>query len=309
MGGIIYGAPYIPPVPAAPVWRGLRMSWTGWDGSEWALTSPRSGLFLMPGVRGLAFPKFERYSSSPPGVAGSRHRGTRVDDREAFWPLYLYSDEGSQGFIDRDSAFWSSLHPDFEGRWTVEAPDGSTRSLGLRLKDVDDANPEAVFRGWAKYGITLLADHPYWEGEPVSRTWAQADMRAFLPPSAGAGFSVSSGSTLATAKATNPGDVETHVVWEAHGPFTSVTVGVGDATVVAPIQAAAGQVLVIDTDPEVQAAFLDWVDVTDRLTRAEFGTIQPGAAVPLTLAIAGTGFITATYTPKYFRAWGRRQDA
>jgi hypothetical protein len=131
-------------------------------------------------------------------------------------------------------------------------------------------------------------------------------MRAFMPPSAGAGYAVSSGSTLATAAASNPGDVETHVVWEAHGPFTSVTVGVGDQTVVAPITASEGQVLIIDTDPEVQAAFLDGVDVTDQLSRAEFGTIEPGMSVPLTLAMAGAGFITATYTPKYYRAWGRR---
>lgn len=103
--------------------------------------------------------------------------------------------------------------------------------------------------------------------------------------------------------------METHVEWEAHGPFTSVTVGVGDSTVVAPINAAAGQVLVIDTDPSVQAAFLDGVDVTEQLTQAEFGTIPPGTAVPLTLSMTGTGFITATYTPKYFRAWGRRQSA
>lgn len=203
MAGVVYGVPYRPPLPVAPVWRGLKMSWTGWDGSEWALTSPSSGLFLMKGVRGLAFPKFERYASSASGIAGSRHRGSRFDDREAFWPLYLYSDAGSQGFIERDSAFWASLHPDFEGTWSVEQPDGSKRSLALRLKDVDDTNAEAVLRGWAKYGITLLADDPFWSGERVSRTWAQADMRAFLPPSAGAGFAVSSGSTLATAKASN----------------------------------------------------------------------------------------------------------
>jgi hypothetical protein len=306
MAGIVYGAPYAPPVPVAPVWRGLRMGWTGWDGSEWALTSPRSGLFLMPGVRGLSFPKFERYSSQSPGVAGSRHRGHRVGDREAFWPLYLYSDDGSQGFIDRDSAFWASLHPDLPGLWWAEQPDGAKRTLALKLSDVDDTNPDAVRRGWAKYGITLLADDPFWLGEPVSRTWAQSEMRAFLPPTPGAGYAVSSGSTLATARASNPGDVETHVVWEAHGPFTSVTVGVGDSTVVAPIEVLEGQVLVIDTDPEVQAAFLDGADVTEQLTRAEFGTIPPGASVPLTLAMAGTGFITASYTPKYYRAWGRR---
>lgn len=309
MAGIVYGIPYAPPPPPVPPRRGLAMHWTGWDGSEWELTRPRAGQFLMKGVRGLEFPKFERYASTASGVAGSRHRGHRVGDREAFWPLYLYSDESSQAFVDRDGAFWASLDPDRVGVWTAVQPDGSRRSLRLRLKDVDEANADAVFRGWAKYGITLLADQPFWEGPAVTQSWQDGTQRAFLPSAPGEGYWLGSGSTMGTATATNPGDVETHVVWEAHGPFASVTVGVGNELVVAPISALEGQVLTVDTDPEVQAVFLDGVDVTGQLDRAEFGTLPPGTDVPLSLAIAGTGVVTATYTPKFYRAWGRGRGA
>ena len=35
--GIVYAAPYRPPAPPANPWRGIGLSWTGWDGSEWEL--------------------------------------------------------------------------------------------------------------------------------------------------------------------------------------------------------------------------------------------------------------------------------
>jgi hypothetical protein len=61
--------------------------------------------------------------------------------------------------------------------------------------------------------------------------------------------------------------------------------------------------LEIDTNPSVQAAFLDGVDVTAQLTKADFATLPPGEDVTLSLSMTGAGWVEAKFTPKYLRAW------
>ncbi|MEW1813292.1 hypothetical protein AB0284_21625 [Pseudarthrobacter phenanthrenivorans] len=229
-----------------------------------------------------------------------------ADERDVFWPLFLFNDRGSREWVEYDRAFWRTMHPERTGVWSVTHPDGAKRSLTVRFEE--DTTPEfefdPVFAGWATYGIRLTADDPFWAGGEVTRAWQSASSTPFFNGSAKApSFNISSGSTLAKASLTNPGDVDAYVRWTAHGPFTSVTVGVGGATVVAPVTVAEGQTLVIDTDPSVQAAILDGTDVTAQLTTAEFGILPPGQQVPVSLALAGTGWIEAAFTPRYFRAW------
>jgi hypothetical protein len=225
--------------------------------------------------------------------------------REVFWPVKVWSDAGSREWVERDRAFWRTLQPSRTGVWTVTHPDGAKRSLTLRVAGDGDPSFDTIpsLRGWAKYGITLVADQPYWEGEPVMRTWAQANQQPFMPATAGAGYTISSGSPLETATITNPGDVETFLRWEVAGPCTSVTVGVNGATIIAPVTLDAGEVMVIDTDPEVQAAYVGDTDVTIQLTKAEFAPIPSGESVELSLFMTGTGTIQAELTPLFERAW------
>jgi len=75
--GISYAIPYRPPAPKASPWTRLRMTWTA-KGVTWPLTSPASGLFLMPGIRGLGTVSTERHSTTSPAVAGSKHEGISV---------------------------------------------------------------------------------------------------------------------------------------------------------------------------------------------------------------------------------------
>ncbi len=63
-------------------WAGLQVTWTGWDGSVWELSSSDSPVWLTPeGTRGLSMPPVDRYTSEAPAVAGSRWRGYRVAGR------------------------------------------------------------------------------------------------------------------------------------------------------------------------------------------------------------------------------------
>ena len=283
------------------------MTWTGWDGSVWDLTNPDGGVFLTgKGVEGLGMPTHQAWVGESPAVHGQYYRGHLVEPRPAFWPVYLYSDEGSAEWIKLDRAFWRSLQPGKHGRWTVETPAGGRRSLSCRF--VDDGrhsyDHDPIARGWAAYGVSLIADSPFWMGEPVRRTWSQRDAPKFFGPEGkGPPFYVTSGSQLSTAKITNEGDLEAWPVWTIQGPLTSVTVGVDGATVQWNVTLAGTDILVIDTDPTVQCAWLNGVDVTDQLGTADFAPIPSGDELRLSLTMAGTGSVEASITPRYYKAW------
>lgn len=156
--------------PDLTTWAGLDVSWIGWDGTEWRFTSPASGVRLARGgVRGLTMPKVQRYASSGPAVAGSRWRGARTEEREVFWPLWVLGNGGEE-WVQYDRAFWRTMHPEKPGTWVVKQPNGETRSLSCRFVDDGDAAVELyqVTAGWMRYGVTLVAEQPYWQGSPIN---------------------------------------------------------------------------------------------------------------------------------------------
>lgn len=322
--GIVFAAPYVPPAPPVSPWRGIRLSWTGWDGSEWELTNPAAGLFLRPGIRGLGLPTFERQSTSSPMVPGSRHRGSSTADREVFWPLCLYSDAGSTAFMARDRAFWRSLDPDLEGTWMAELPDSSKRTLRLRLNGAEDEmTHDAVQRGWAKYGINLLADQPYWMGETVRKSWSQGDLRNYYVTAEDRieyGYAadvihfLSNGGTLGSATFTNDGDVPSYPKWTVVGATTAVSFGVGTGVIIVPFTIPEGYAVQLDTDPvggrvlwygqwnAATKTIASPIDRTSELDPASsFLPIPRGQHMPLSIQMTGTGTVIAEVQNKYRR--------
>lgn len=310
----VYAMPYTPPQPPASPWVGMPSVWTGWDGSEWSLTDRAQGVYLRPGVRGLHMPAYTRHSSTSPAVRGSRHRGVSVLDREAFWPITVFHGDGSVAWRERDTAFWATMDPDKTGTWTITHPGGAQRHLDLRFSESDDTLQTNPWRlGWQQYGITLLADKPLWRGATQTRTWAQAAGSNFYGGGAlvGPPFQISSGSTLATAKMSNPGDVPAYPVWTIIGPTTSVTVGLAGQIIQVPFEIPLGKAVQINTDPvEGQVAWYgDWangtlsneVDRTNELGSASFASIPNGADRKLSLTMAGTGSVRAELTALYRR--------
>lgn len=327
MANIVYGAPYLPPTATAPVWSGLDMRWVA-KGTEWPLTNPETGIGLMPGIRGLGSPAGQRYATSSPAVAGSRFEGLNTLDREVFWPLTVWHDGGSVEWMKRDRAFWRTMDPTDTGLWVVTHPDGAERSLRVRfVSDGDKASThDPMMKGWDTYGITLVAEQPFWVGEPVVNSFiGQVPPLPFFEPDGPQVVNIASSYSAANARMDNPGDVESYPRWYIDGETVAVTVGVNGVTVNVPFTVPAGQCLVIESDPDLIGATLydvtvggaskkpsarivgvdliNPVDMSADLGEADFAAIPPGAQVPLSLEITGSGAVEVLLPTLYRRAW------
>lgn len=323
---IRYAVPSTPPGDPAPAWSGMPMTWTA-KGVTWPLTDRSTGIFLKPGVRGLGTITAERHSSTSPAVPGSRHEGVSVRDRDVVWPLKIYSPDGSVAWMLRDRAFWAGMDPEDTGVWEVTLPDGAKRSLRLRfLDDGDHARRKNPLRtGWDDYQITLTAEQPYWVGEPEVQSFKAPPPPQVPFPEDGNLVNISSGYSVEDATIDNAGDVESYPRWYIDGHTTSAQVGVGGVVVTVPFEVPAGQCLVIDSDREHLGATLyditvdgmalkpaqrvfgvhliNPVDKTRDLGENDFAPIPAGKAVPLSLALEGSGVVECLLPALYRRPW------
>lgn len=306
MARVIFAAPAgLGAGAAGGLFQGLRQTWTGWDGSEWVLSDPDSGVFLMPdGVVGLGVGPRERFVSRAAGVPGSRFRGGRELERPVSWPLHVFHDGSSQEWALRDRAFWRTMRAGKTGVWTVQQmPTGEARSLECRFVAVDDEfGLDPVRAGWAEYTVALVAEDPYWRGAPIRRRFSAGSSEDFISV-AGPPFTISEGSTIANATIDNPGDVDAWPVWTITGPTTAVTVGIGSSEIGVPGDLDADDVLVIDTDPRRQSATLNGVRQRGVLAPHDFAPIPAGGVSALSLSMVGSGAVTVEIVPRFERAW------
>lgn len=323
---------------AANLWPGMRMTWEAYDPdlddvTVWDISHGREGVILLAGLRGLGSPEYEFYEDEYPGVPGSRHRKAVAVTREVFWPTrvrnVLGTHHGSTGFQELDVAWWRTLDPDRTGIWKVYHPtNGSYRSLRCRFVSdgpyVVDTDP--LLTGREVYGITLRANQPLWEGQPVTESWeADPPKPAFIgpdDPEPGV-VRLSSSFTLDDAVMTNPGQVDAFPTWYVKGPTTSVQLGVSGRTIQLPFPIPDAQhVAVVDTgektcfvyelttagmakDPkdwEIGVDLINPVERTGDLGEASFAPIPAGKDRELSLAMEGSGLVLAKITPLYKRA-------
>lgn len=304
----VYAAPPLPPPAPVQAWGRMSSTWTGWDGSEWDLTNPhKSPVFLkQDGTEGMHMPSHVAWTSSSPAVHGQTFRGYSVQPREAFWPIFLYSDKGSREWLEIDAAFWRTLQPGKHGRWSVTTPYGGTRTLHVRSADnggfAYTADP--MRRGWVSYPVALIADDPFWYGEPVRQAWSEGESVDFF---GGAGkaplFHISSASQFTEARISNAGDVEAWPVWTVKGPGSGITLGVGGRQIDWSGTLTAGDILVVDADPRVQSAWLNGVDVTHQLESANFAPIPAGEDRRVSVSMVGSGSVSVEIAPRFLKAW------
>ena len=122
-------------------------------------------------------------------------------------------------------------------------------------------------------------------------------------------FTISPSNTLADAKITNPGDVESWVTWMVYGPVTTATVGINGQNITIPFTIPDGEVLQIDSSPSGQIALQGpvggplTVDRTPDLGDINFAPLPAREESAMSLSMTGTGSVVATFTPLYYRAW------
>jgi hypothetical protein len=303
---LLYAPGFSGEQPVAPKWTSCQHTWVAWDGSEWDLSHGASGIKLMAGTRGLMDAPIIRYSSKAPAVAGSLWRGSVTDEREAFWPLKVFSDAGSDEWILHNQRFWNTLDPDQTGKWVVTWPSGVRRVLTLRYtglaEDSDDTDPSLI--GWRIYGIQMVAENPYWMGEPITRTFDNKPGENFYGGTGGGGFGppffLSSGTLLERASITNLGDVPVWPTWTVQGPCTTATVN----GVTFPMTLDDGEWVTINTDPTDQVAYDNTGDdrTSELVNFYRFAEIPRGVSVPLTVSMTGLGSVVVSITPAYRRA-------
>lgn len=276
-------------------------------------------------------PPTERVVVTSPARPGSRHEGSITSEREVFWPVKMFHGDGSLAWVERDRAFRRTLDPDKPGVWSVTQPSGETRRLTCYFDNEGsqafDTIPSLI--GWARYGLYLVAEQPFWVGEPVVKAFSGDTVPpAFFPdPASTSGeiVNIAPGYSVSTATMDNPGDVESYPRWYIEGPITAATVGVGGVVINIPFAIPAGQTLIIESDPDLIGATLydiaasgldkkpservigvdliNPMDKTPALGEADFAPIPSGKAVPLSLTISGAGKVEALLPTLWRAAW------
>jgi hypothetical protein len=339
MSALIWASP-APLAPQTGHRPNLKHTWTDSDGYVWALNRSAGVWLHRDGIRGMNMPTVTRYTTTSPAVHGSRNRGWIVEEREVFWPLMIApartipdGEEWRASFDELDSRFWRTLNPDATGTWTVKKPNGESRDLVCRFKDDgghQTAGPAFALQ-FAAYGITMVAEQPFWLGAPEVRSFGASgpDVMFFGGGSAGGAMAFppiafKNASSYGTAAINNDGDVEAWPVWANDGASTSASVGVGDNIIQIPFPVPAGKRLVIDTDPQAQTALLgdpillpDGRPDPDRLTEltgpvsdrtkdlgsVTWSPVPARAEVALNIETIGGGSIACRIRPRYMRAW------
>lgn len=320
MSVIVFAVPYAPPPPPVPLWNGLSVVWEGWDGSVWDLHDPDRGVYLLPEVTGWHFPGFDRQTSKSPARAGQRFRRARAKERTVEWNVLVWSDLSSEAWLDVDEAWWHSVSPEKPGRLRVTTPAGRTRHLSLLLNDTDGGYSyryDPAEAGWAVYPVTMIADDPYWVGEPIEESWEAEVPQEFFDPAGSPEFHIASESRIETATMTNPGDVSAWSTWRVTavtGAVTSTTVTVAGGSFTLPA-IAEGKTAVTDTGrgtthlgtwDDAAKQLLDPVEISGQVTPWRPRPIPAGQAVPIGIDMDGFGKVTAKIEPRYYRVFGGR---
>ena len=298
------------------------ISWRGWDGIEYNLAGPgsqSSGVVLGNRVRGLHFGDLDVFTQESPAVDGASYQGYRALPREVFLTIRVYHYDGSQEWLDYDSAFWRSMLPAIPGvrspgTLTVTQPSGRSRTIELyptHRGDHEQSSDPSLY-GWETYGQYLTAYRPFWRGQLInSAPFKDAGSSSFfggVTNGKGPLFQIGPGAKFGSAAISNPGDEPAWPTWRLRGPFTVATIGTPAAQSVITATVGAGDWLDIDTDPLAQTVrnSSGAAVMPTGITGDPFAQVLPsaaGQATPLIMAMVGAGSIEVSLVPLYHKAW------
>lgn len=315
--------PVAVPTAIASLYNAAQHTWVAPNGDEWDLSEGMSGVLLLSGAKGMLNPPQTRYSRRSPNRPGSMYAGSVTDERPVVWNLKVFSDGGSEAWIEHNDRLWQSFDDsrDYPGTWRITQPGTEStqtvvRTLKMRFDGLvdDTVDTDLGLMPSFVYGLNFVADEdPFWRGQRVSRRYvAPPATQNFLGGTDGGGYGppyiVSSGQTTSNAVIPNPGDVPARPTITVNGPTTYVRVGIDGHNVEFPMTLGDGEFRTINTDPADQVCYDEnGNDRTIQLGAVDFFEISKGKNVPLSMTITGTGSVEVSLVPGYYRAKGVAQ--
>lgn len=313
MSPIFVPTPVVPVITTPPVEVSVHPTYhygftiIGGDGSTWDLV--QGPVYITEGASGFGFPTPTHNWAKSPLYDGGVYRSTNYDVREFAIPLEVdgrfLASEAEQRALE--VALWKALNPRSEAMLVVTSPSGVSHSIPFRYSGGGDEpfTLDPLLRQDNVYPLEAEAGNPFWTGETVVRTYGVA---ADLPTFPGPPFNINDSTSLENTTIENNGDEAAWPRWTIDGPYSSVTVGAGNATVTLSTAIANGESRVIEMDPRRGRSIRDgngnltWGDATV----LEFGTIDPGEQ-PLVMSGAGMTVgqtqITLEFDALYLRAF------
>lgn len=297
-----------PPGLVPPERTGLRLSWTApWLGRTWELSDCDAPVYrvLGPVSNGLTDPSHQWLTAAK--INGSLWQDHRVDVARETHLVGIETTTTAE-FAVEHAAVMAWADPTREGllRWT--RPDGTWRELACRYESglgLSSWEGDPFEQCRALYPVTWVAADPFWAGPPMVLSFPYEVASSFFP---GPPFTFAAASSLNSSQVDNPGDVPSYALWRVTGPFSSFTVGVGDALVQMAVSKAAGQWVEIDMRPGVYTMLDETgADMWDFQSEAAFEPIPPGVS-DLTTSVSGsnlgpTSGVTLSFTPRYRSAF------
>lgn len=269
------------------------------------------------GIEGMGNPPISRFGDESPQLDGRVDTGWRARPRQVFWPIVIDSNPDIVPWQQQQALWWKTMRPNLIGTWRVTAPDATYRDLLVRYESDGGAvyPVDPSMSGLEVHGITLVADDPWWRGPVVSRVFQTAETPLdFYAITNDRVFNLMSSNTVSDAFIANPGDVTAWPVFRFDGPITSFEIRqtppnpfVG-SDITSDYDIPAGDWLILDTDPRVQTMTRYFsgggsLDVTDQISNAAFFGIAAGTPRTIYVTLNGSGSLTASIVPRYFRAF------
>lgn len=283
--------------------QGVGVFLTGVDGSVWDLVN---GPVLMQEGARLAYADPEHKTRQAPSLDGATWQGFRTPPGELFLPVRVTAVDSLE-WRDVDSAFATAVDPSGEVTVTVITPDSMSRTVTGRYAEGLDASlvRDPLLLRHAVYGMTFDTLDPFWRSPKNILVFGVVEGTAFFP---GPPWVLNPGSISDTSTVTNQGSVPVWPKWTITGPYTSVTIGVGDDVVTLDTAIIEGESRVIDMDPRERSIVDEdgndvWIEATD----AAFASIPVGVEIPLSIDVADgdpdTTTVTVEFTPGHRKPW------
>lgn len=288
----------------------LQIEWKDTNGVTWDLIDGPVAL-MNAGIQGLGMPTAYDTTRKTALVHGQTLQSWRLEPRELFLPI-TFKDAAELDVTGLQRAFWDGLRFGEYGTLTVTDSNGGVRSIDARFVSDNDVtftlDPEAITHQYRPYGIRMVADYPFWYGPEQSFTFGlgpEGTATFFGNGSSATPFYIVKSTGGADTTLTNNGDMDAWITWTITGPMTSFDLEIDGKHVGGPIPLTGSETLTIETSPLNQIAYKqDGTKVTRLLTSADFAPIPAtGSPVNVGIDVVGTGNITASFNPIYWRAF------